>query len=42
MSYTLAELDRRWGGTSAYLRSIGVPELVEEAVRRNLLDKGAP
>jgi len=38
MIYTLAELDRRWGSTNAYLESIGVPAEMIERVRRNLLE----
>jgi protein tyrosine/serine phosphatase len=38
MRYTLAELDRRWGSTSSYLRSIGVDERTELAVRAALVE----
>lgn len=37
MSYTLEELDRRWGSTQGYLRWIGVPDDTVESLRRNLL-----
>jgi protein tyrosine/serine phosphatase len=38
MRYTLAELDRRWGSTSGYLRSIGVTEQTEDAIRTRLVE----
>jgi protein-tyrosine phosphatase len=38
MYYTLAELDRRWGSTDAYLQSIGVDAATIDCARRNLLE----
>lgn len=40
MRHTLAELDRRWGGTDAYLDSIGIDGSVVDGLRRRLLDVG--
>jgi protein-tyrosine phosphatase len=39
MNYTLAEVDRRWGSTEAYLDSIGVRAETIECLRRNLLER---
>jgi len=38
MRYTLDELDRRWGSTTAYLRWAGVTKEIEDGVRRNLVE----
>ena len=38
MRYTLTEIDRRWGSTHAYLRSIGLGESTLAALSRNLVE----
>jgi protein-tyrosine phosphatase len=38
MRYTLTELDRRWGSTSRYLRSIGIGERIESQIRAKLVE----
>jgi protein-tyrosine phosphatase len=41
MRYTLAELDRRWGSTARYLRSIGVAERTETEIRAKLVESSS-